>query len=120
MRKMKLSAVLLSIAVCGCSSEPVRTVSSHPPASSFQCAAEPAALTDEQIMADQFGQLERQFTVDAIIAGRSCRDALRRVCQWHKDRGMKEPANCATPSPAQPSTSLRENASPAERGSPSA
>jgi hypothetical protein len=47
-------------------------------------------------MADQFGELERKFTVDALIAGRSCRDALRRLCQWHKDRGMKEPANCAS------------------------
>lgn len=62
------------------------------------CAAEPAALTDEQIMADQFGELERQFEVDAIIAGRSCRDALAVVCQWHKDRGMKEPKDCTKPS----------------------
>lgn len=46
-------------------------------------------------MADQFGELERKFTIDALIAGRSCRDALRRLCQWHKDRGMKEPKDCA-------------------------
>ncbi len=45
-------------------------------------------------MSDQFGTLERQFTVDAIMAGRDCRDALARVCQWHKDRGMTEPKVC--------------------------
>jgi hypothetical protein len=65
--------------------------------SDLQCAAEPAALTDDQVNADQFGTLERQFTVDALIAGRSCRDALARVCQWHKDRGMELPANCLAP-----------------------
>lgn len=48
-------------------------------------------------MSDQFGTLERGFTTAAIIAGRSCRDALQRVCQWHKDRGMELPANCAKP-----------------------
>jgi hypothetical protein len=28
-------------------------------------------------------------TFDAAVraAGQQCRDALRRVCQWHKDRG---------------------------------
>jgi hypothetical protein len=45
-------------------------------------------------MSDQFGDLERQFTIDNIMAGRSCRDALARVCQWHKDRGMKAPKDC--------------------------
>jgi hypothetical protein len=49
-------------------------------------------------MADQFGTLERKFEVDALIAGRSCRDALARLCQWHKDRGMTEPKVCAKPS----------------------
>jgi len=48
-------------------------------------------------MSDQFGTLERQFTIDAIMAGRSCRDALQRLCQWHKDRGMEEPKSCALP-----------------------
>lgn len=75
----------------------MRTVSSHPPASSFVCTPEPPALTEAQINADQFGTLERGFETDLIIAGRSCRDALQRVCQWHKDRGMTEPADCAKP-----------------------
>lgn len=94
---MIASALLLSITASACSNERVRTVSSHPSASSFVCLPEPAALTDEQIMSDQFGALERQFTVDGLIAGRSCRDALQRVCQWHKDRGMAEPKSCALP-----------------------
>lgn len=40
------------------------------------------------------GELERGFTIDTLMAGRSCRDALARVCQWHKDRGMKVPKDC--------------------------
>lgn len=67
---------------------------SHPPASDLTCPAEPPALTEEQIMADQFGVLERQFTIDVLMSGRECRDALMRVCQWHKDRGAEQPAYC--------------------------
>lgn len=48
---------------------------------------------------DQFGITERQFLIDQIMAGRSCRDALRRVCQWHKDRGAKVDCDVATPQP---------------------
>ena len=84
-----LSVASLSIAAFGCNKQPARTVSSHPPASDLACQPEPAALTDEQIMADIMGTLERQFTIDALIAGRTCRDALARVKQWHEDRGMK-------------------------------
>ncbi len=89
-----LSAVALSIAASGCNRPPERLVVSHPPALDLTCAAEPRALTDAEIDADLFGDKERQFTVDALIAGRSCRDAVARVCQWHKDRGAKEPAVC--------------------------
>lgn len=32
---------------------------------------------------------EDAFNDGALIAGRSCRDALRRVCEWHKARGDK-------------------------------
>jgi hypothetical protein len=28
------------------------------------------------------------FDRDALLAGRSCRDALARVCAWHRARGM--------------------------------
>lgn len=107
------SVLSLSIVASGCSKQPVRTVSSHPPASDLQCAAEPAALTDDQIMSDQFGDLERQFTIDAIMAGRDCRDALARVCQWHKDRGDKDIKDCTAPKePLVPAASLVH----AERG----
>jgi hypothetical protein len=58
------------------------------------CPAEPAALTDEQILGDPAGLLEQGFNDEALIAGRACRDALARVCQWHKDRGAKEPKVC--------------------------
>lgn len=64
------------------------TVASHPPASDLTCSAEPAALTLAEIDADTFGLLDRKFTVDALLAGRSCRDALKRICEWHKARGL--------------------------------
>jgi hypothetical protein len=57
------------------------------------CQAEPPALTDEQVIADTDGAADRAFNDQVLIAGRSCRDALRRVCQWHKARGAKE-LNC--------------------------
>lgn len=94
----------------------MRTVSSHPAASSFTCASEPAALTEAQIMSDQFGALERQFTIDALIAGRSCRDALQRVCQWHKDRGMEEPKSCLMPQVAPLPAPAAEPSQHPERG----
>lgn len=93
------SALSLSIAASGCNKQPVKTVSSHPAASSFECEPEPAALTDEQVMADQFGTLEREFETAAIMSARSCHDAIARLCQWHKDRGMEEPKSCAPPPP---------------------
>jgi hypothetical protein len=59
------------------------------------CQAEAPALTDEQVIADADGSLERAQTTANIIAGRSCRDALHRVCQWHKERG--DAVDCDTP-----------------------
>jgi len=47
-------------------------------------------------MTDTDGSLERGQTVANIIAGRSCRDALHRVCVWHKDRGDKD-VDCDKP-----------------------
>ena len=75
------------IAASGCSKQPVRTVSSHPPASELICSNEPAAPTEEQINADQFGDIERGFTLALLGWGRECKDALVRNCQWHKARG---------------------------------
>ena len=77
----------------------MQTVSSYPPASDLVCAEEPAALTQAQIDADVYGEIDQKFTLDALIAGRSCRDALARVCQWHKDRGAAELV-CLRASPA--------------------
>jgi hypothetical protein len=34
------------------------------------------------------------FDVAVREAGQACRDALARVCQWHKDRGATEPKVC--------------------------
>jgi hypothetical protein len=62
-------------------------------------------LTDAQVIADDAAYRanpanghpnEEAFNISAIIAGRSCRDALRRVCQWHKDRGLKD-VDCDKP-----------------------
>ena len=36
-----------------------------------------------------FDQAALDFDRAALIAGRSCRDALARVCGWHKARGQK-------------------------------
>jgi hypothetical protein len=54
------------------------------------CPPEPAALTDAQVLADPTGELERRFNDDALLAGRACRDALRRACEWHRDRGARD------------------------------
>lgn len=60
---------------------------SHPPAADLRCKDEPAGLTDEQVIADTEGTAEDGFNDGVLIAGRSCRDALGRVCQWHRERG---------------------------------
>lgn len=53
------------------------------------CPPEPAALSEEQIRADPEGLLEQAFDDGVLFAGRACRDALKRVCEWHRDRGDK-------------------------------
>jgi hypothetical protein len=87
MVKRTLIAGLLFSAVSGCNNPPAPQSASHPPATDMTCQAEAPALTDEQVIADADGSLERRQTTANIIAGRSCRDALHRVCQWHKERG---------------------------------
>jgi hypothetical protein len=63
------------------------------------CQGEPAALSDDQVMADEAyaptpgggHPIRRRLNDQALlIAGRSCRDALKRVCEWHKARGAKD------------------------------
>jgi hypothetical protein len=87
-------AASLAIAVSGCNKPPVASAASHPPAADVTCPADPAALSDAQILADPGGLLEAQFNDEALIAGWSCRDALARVCKWHKARGDVEVERC--------------------------
>jgi hypothetical protein len=91
-----LIAGLLFSAVSACNNPPAPQSASHPPAVDLTCQAEAPALTDAQVIADTDGSLERGQTTENIIAGRSCRDALHRVCQWHKDRGDSE-VDCDKP-----------------------
>jgi hypothetical protein len=54
------------------------------------CPSEPSALSDEQVVADRDGSAERAFDDAVLLAGRACRDSLRRVCEWHKARGAAD------------------------------
>jgi hypothetical protein len=81
-------AALLASTACGTNRLPAPQAASHPPALDLTCPAEPDALTDEQAGSDQGEALEQQFNNSALLAGRSCRDALGRVCRWHVERGM--------------------------------
>jgi hypothetical protein len=65
---------------------PVNSISSRPPANDLVCGAEPDA-TAAALDPDKFGL---QHDKDVLIWGRGCHDALRRVCQWHIDKGAKE------------------------------
>jgi hypothetical protein len=100
MVKRTLIAVLLFTVVSGCSSRPESAGSHHPPVLDLVCPAEPPALTDEQVMATQNDPdareaLDRQFTIDALMSGRACRDALQRACEWHNVHGAK--LDCSNP-----------------------
>lgn len=92
MRKARLIAALLGIAAYGCNKPPEPQTASHPPAIDLVCPVEPDALTDEQILNDPEGLLEATFNDAVLLAGRACRDALKRSCEWHRDRGAK--INC--------------------------
>ena len=83
-------AALLGSAVSGCNNPPAPQAASHPPALDLTCPDEPTALTDEQAGSDQGEALEQDFNNRALLAGRACRDALGRVCRWHKERGMTD------------------------------
>jgi hypothetical protein len=81
-----LLAALLTIGASGCNKEPVATIS-HPPTADLNCPAEPEI--EAMLAADPSG-----VTFDAAVrkAGQDCRDALARVCRWHKERGAD--VNC--------------------------
>lgn len=40
-------------------------------------------------MGDPEGLLDEAFNNAVLLAGRACRDALRRTCAWHVERGAK-------------------------------
>ncbi|MAN10827.1 MAG: hypothetical protein CMN63_00145 [Sphingobium sp.] len=77
----------------GCSSRPAPPAISHPPADDLRCQDEPTAPLSPagELSAEQVAAFERDaldFDGAALLAGRSCRDALARVCRWHRARGM--------------------------------
>lgn len=98
MLKRILIAGLLFSAASGCNNPPAPQSASHPPAADLVCLDEAPALSDTQVIADADGSLERNQGTYNIVAGRSCRDALHRVCEWHVDRGDKE-VDCDKPLP---------------------
>lgn len=66
---------------------------------------EAPALTDDQVIADDASNKaglgtpnEQKQSLYNILSGRSCRDALHRVCAWHVERGDKE-VDCDKPQP---------------------
>ncbi len=83
--KMLIPALLI-IAASGCNNPPAPSAS-HPPIVDLACPGEPeiAAL----LAADPSGL---SFDVAVRAAGQQCRDALARVCRWHKERGAE--VNC--------------------------
>lgn len=95
---MKLGArgailALLITSACGVNSTPAPKAS-HPQAVDLNCPGEPdiAAL----LAADPSG-----LAFDAAVrtAGQVCRDALARVCRWHKRRGAA--VNCPAALPGE-------------------
>ena len=76
-----LIPALLITAACA-PNRPPAAPASHPPIADLVCPDEPdivAALAD-----DPTGLA---FDKAAREAGQACRDALARVCRWHKERG---------------------------------
>lgn len=83
---MKLATILLLVALpitaaCNSNRPPVASAS-HPPIADLNCPDEPGIVA--MMTADPSG-----VTFDAAVrkAGQDCRDALARVCRWHKERG---------------------------------
>jgi hypothetical protein len=83
---MKLVAIpllgaLLITNACASSSQHAQTVSS-PPIADLTCPAEPDVVA--MLAQDPSGL---SFDIAVRQAGESCRQALIRVCTWHKERG---------------------------------
>ena len=89
---------LLIMSASACNSRPERVVVQHPPAADLfgtrlpdgswkpACPAEPAVPA-----ADAGEAAFLNFDGLVLLAGRECRAAHARVCQWHVDRGMDPP-----------------------------
>lgn len=73
-----------------CASKPPVATASHPPIVDLACPGEPDIVA--MLAADPSGLA---FDVAVREAGQSCRDALARVCRWHKERGAE--VSCPTP-----------------------
>lgn len=103
MLKRTMIAALLALGASACNKPPAPQSASHPPALDLVCLAEPPALTDEQVIADDASEAaglgrpnDERFNDQALIAGRDCRDTLGRVCRWHVERGDRE-VDCDKP-----------------------
>lgn len=103
MRRLTMTVALLALGASGCNNPPVPQSASHPVALDLVCLAEPPGLTDAEVAADDVSEaqglgrpLEQQFNDSVLLAGRDCRDTLRRACQFHVDRGFKE-VDCDKP-----------------------
>jgi hypothetical protein len=86
-----LIPALLITAASGCNNAPAPQSSSSPPVVDLTCPAEPDVAA--MLAFDPSGLA---FDVAVRTAGQQCRDALHRVCQWHKDRGLKD-VDCDKP-----------------------
>lgn len=73
--------------VSSCSNAPRPQAVSSPPAADLTCPSEPDVAA--MLVADPTGL---QFDMAVRAAGESCRQALARVCRWHKERGAA--VNC--------------------------
>lgn len=78
-----LLAAALITSACQ-NSNPPAAPASHPPIVDLSCPAEPQI--DAMLAVDPTGL---SFDVAVREAGQACRDALARVCRWHKERGAK-------------------------------
>jgi hypothetical protein len=83
---------VIIIAVSGCSSRRAPLAILHPPAEDLRCPDEPTAPAED---ADE--QTGLAFDAAVRSAGQSCRDALGRVCRWHRGNGMD--VTCAEAAP---------------------
>lgn len=96
MRKATTIAALLALGAFGCNRPPAPQTASHPPVLDLTCQIEPAGLTDEQVLSDTVSEAaglgrpyEQAFNDGVLLAGRDCRDTLKRNCGWHQARGAQ-------------------------------